>query len=155
MSPDHIPADEWATVVRNVPVVSVDLVVRRGDRVALGRRRNDPAKGGWFVPGGRLGKHERLTDAVDRIAREELGLDVEIERRLGVYEHLYDTSDVPESGGKHYVPVAFLVSASEGELAPDDQHDALEWFDPPFEGLELHPYVRQYLVDAGLLGTAE
>lgn len=152
---DRIPADEWATIVGNVPVVSVDLVVRRGDRVALGRRQNDPAKGEWFVPGGRLRKHERLTDAVHRLAREELGLDVEIERRLGVYEHFYDTSDVPGSDGKHYVPVAFLVTTTEGELATDDQHDALEWFTPPFEGLDLHPYVHQYLADAGLLGTGE
>lgn len=75
--------EDWATVVRNVPLVSVDLVVETDDGVVLGKRENNPAKGEWFVPGGRVRKHERLTDAVHRVAREELGVEVSIERRLG------------------------------------------------------------------------
>jgi colanic acid biosynthesis protein WcaH len=90
----RIPDDEWATVVRSVPIVSVDLVVVHEGRVALGKRHNEPAKGEWFVPGGRVHKHERLTDAVHRVAEAELGLGVAIERRLGVYEHFYGVADV-------------------------------------------------------------
>ena len=148
----RIPDDEWATVVRNVPILSVDLVVRREGRVALGKRHNEPAKGEWFVPGGRVAKGERLIDAVHRVAEAELGLDVEIVRRLGVYEHFYDVADVDGADGKHYVPVGFLVTAGAGTARPDDQHETFEWFEPPFEGLDLHPYVRAYLADAGLVG---
>lgn len=147
----RIPAGEWETVVRNVPIVSVDLVVRAGPGVVLGRRRNQPARGEWFVPGGRLVKGERLREAVHRVAREELGVDVEIAARLGVYEHLYDATEVPGVAGKHYVPVAFEVTATSTAFAPDDQHGAIRVFDPPFEGLDLHPYVETYLRDAGVI----
>ena len=32
-----------------------------------------------------------------------------------------------------------------------DQHDELRLFKPPFE-FDLHPYVREYLVDTGVVG---
>jgi colanic acid biosynthesis protein WcaH len=73
-----VPDAEWATVVRYAPVVSVDLVVRTGGGVVLARRTNEPARGEWFVPGGRVLKNERLADAVDRLARGELGVDVTV-----------------------------------------------------------------------------
>ena len=148
-----IPADEWEVIVRNVPIVSVDLVVRHDGGVVLGKRTNRPALGEWFVPGGTVLKHERLLDAVHRVAQEELGVTVRIERRLGVYEHFYDVADLPDVDGKHYVPVAYVVRTTEesADFRPDDQHAAIRTFHSPFEELDLHPYIRTYLEDAGLL----
>lgn len=146
-----VPPDDWETVVRHVPLVSVDLVVQHRGGVVLGERTNEPARGEWFVPGGTVRKGERLRDAVDRVAREELGLSVTVDRRLGVYEHLYDASEFATVDAKHYVPVGFLVTADpDADLDPDDQHAAVRRFTPPFDGVDLHPYVAAYLTDAGL-----
>jgi colanic acid biosynthesis protein WcaH len=147
-----VPAEEWETVVQSVPLVSVDLVVETDEGVVLGERENEPAKGEWFVPGGTVQKHEQLTDAVHRVAGDELGIPVTIERQLGVYEHFYDVADVADAGGKHYVPVGYHVQpAGDAELRPDDQHASLAVFETPFADLDLHPYVEAYLVDAGIL----
>jgi colanic acid biosynthesis protein WcaH len=147
--PDRpIPEDDWRTVVRAVPIVSVDLIVRHDGGVVLGKRSNAPARGTWFVPGGRVRKDERLDDAVHRIAETELGVDVRIESRLGVYEHLYDESEFESVGSKHYLANGFVVRPLSDAFAPDDQHAALRVFDPPFP--DLHPYVEAYLRDAGL-----
>jgi len=145
-----LPDETWETVVRSVPLVSVDLVVHSDGGVVLGKRTNEPAKGEWFVPGGTVRKHESLEDAVQRVANEELGVGVTIERRLGVYEHVYDVADIEDAGGKHYVPIGFEVRAESDFLDPDDQHADLQVFEPPFE-IDLHPYVRQYLEDAGVM----
>ncbi len=151
-----VPDDEWETVVRNVPLVSVDLVVETENGVVLGKRENEPAKGEWFVPGGTVRKHEQLTDAVHRIAADELGMSVTVERQLGVYEHFYDVADVEEAEGKHYVPIGYHVRpAGEETLEPDDQHSELNVFENPFEELALHPYVEAYLVDAGIMPARE
>jgi colanic acid biosynthesis protein WcaH len=139
-----IPPEEWGVVVANVPIVSVDLVVRHEGGVVLGKRTNPPAKGEWFVPGGTVFKNESLTDAVHRVAREELGIDVEIERSLGAYEHFYDTSEVDGVDSKHYLANAFVVSAGDAELQADDQHDELSVHRPPYSE-QIHPYVRRYL----------
>jgi len=116
----------------------------------LGKRTNEPAKGEWFPPGGRVRKHERLTEAVHRIAESELGVSVTIDRQLGVYEHLYDVADVEDAGGKHYVPVGYVVTSDGEGFVSDGQHAELRSVSPPFE-FDLHPSVREYLVDAGVL----
>jgi len=148
VDPGYIPREDWETVVRSVPIVSVDLVVLTDDGVVLTKRTNEPAKGQWFVPGGRVRKGERLRDAVHRVADEELGVDIHIEQSLGAYEHLYETSELGDSGGKHYVPHGFVVRTDSTAFSLDTQHNAIEVFaEPPSS---LHEYVATYLRDAGI-----
>lgn len=138
-----IEGDDWRTIVANVPLVSVDLVVRHDGGYVLGKRTNEPVKGEWFVPGGVVFKNERLTDAVHRVARDELGCDIKIVESLGAFEQFYDTSEVEGIDTKHYVGNGFAVEPDADEFSPDDQHTALRVFHPPFD--DLHPNVQYYL----------
>ncbi|MFC6757179.1 MULTISPECIES: NUDIX domain-containing protein [Haloarcula] len=148
VDPGYISNGDWETVVRSVPIVSVDLVVLTDDGVVLTKRTNEPASGEWFVPGGRVRKGERLEAAVHRVAETELGIDVTIERSLGAYEHLYETSELGDAGGKHYVPHGFVVRTVGESFTLDSQHEAVDVFaDPP---ADLHEYVEAYLHDAGV-----
>jgi colanic acid biosynthesis protein WcaH len=140
---NQLPDDDWKTIVANVSLVSVDLVVKHDGGVLLGRRENEPAKGEWFVPGGTVWRGERLLGAVQRVARKELGTEVDVERRIGTFEHHYDTSEFDDVDGKQYLATAFVVRPMSEELRPDDQHDELRVFRPPFP--PLHHYVEQYL----------
>ena len=55
---------DFLTVVRLTPLVAIDLIVTDGNRrILLGHRRNRPAQGTWFVPGGRITKNETLDAA--------------------------------------------------------------------------------------------
>lgn len=147
-----IPDEEWKSIVKNVPIVSVDLLVRVDDGIVLGKRRNEPARSEWFVPGGTVFKNERLRDAARRVAREELGVDITIDRCLGSYEHFYETADVDVDDGKHYLATAFVVHPEDEPIEPDDQHADVRTFSPPFP--EFHPYVDRYLDAIGLLERA-
>lgn len=163
MTDDYrISDDQWATVVDNVPIVSVDLVVRHDGGVVLGKRQNEPAQGEWFVPGGTVRKNEPLEEAVHRVADEELGVTVEIDRRLGTYEHFWDVADTGSDDGKHYVPIGYEVTVTDGALETDAQHSDLRTFYPPtgddtpsLTDLDIHPYVRAYLADAGVLDSTD
>src|SRR5947207_1352808 len=94
---DHKPGawlepQDFERVVRFTPLVSIDIIVRSKDgRVLLGRRRNEPARNSFFVPGGRITKDESLREAFKRIAAAELGVRKELNqaRFIGVYEHIY------------------------------------------------------------------
>ena len=143
MDDDWIAAADWRTIVANVPIVSVDLVIRRDGGVVLGRRTNEPAKGYWFIPGGRVLKGETRREAVGRVAADELGIEVEIVESLGAFEHLYDTSDVPGVDSKHYLANGYVVDVLDGEPEPDAQHDAFRVFRSPPE--PCHEYVRAYV----------
>jgi len=152
MNDTWISAEDWYTIVASVPIVSVDLVISRDEGVILGRRTNEPAKGYWFVPGGRVYKGETRREAVHRVASEELGVDVEIVESLGAFEHRYDTADVPGVDSKHYLANGYVVKIVDGEavvdsgLESDDQHETVRVFREPPE--PCHEYVRDYVETA-------
>jgi colanic acid biosynthesis protein WcaH len=126
--------EEFLEVVERTPLVSIDLIVRRRDaRVLLGRRTNEPAKGCWFVPGGRIHKNERLADAFRRICEAELGKPFAIAdaKFLGVFEHLYATNFAERPDiGTHYIVLAYELHADGlPDNLPADQHGQFDWFD--------------------------
>ena len=72
MPPRFLDHAELNTVIRLAPLISIDLVIRNGrDEVLLGLRKNEPAKGLFFVPGGMILKNERLVDAFARLVKTE------------------------------------------------------------------------------------
>jgi len=149
---EWIQDDVWADIVENVPIPSVDLLVKYDEGVLLAKRRNEPAKGEWFVPGGRIQKGESLTEAVHRVAEEELGIEVIIDEELGAYDHFYETSDVANSGGKHYVAHGYVVVPTSESISLDTQHDEARIFQLN-ELPSIHEYVEAYLDNADLKST--
>jgi colanic acid biosynthesis protein WcaH len=143
MTGGWIPADEWQTIVANVPIVSVDLLARHQGGLIFGKRTNQPAKGYWFLPGGRVHKCETRREAVHRVADEELGLSVDIVESLGAFEHIYDTSDVDDVATKHYLANGYVVDVVNGQLQTDSQHQDLRVFQTAPD--PLHANVRAYL----------
>ncbi len=99
------------------------------------------------MPGGTVLKNEARTEAVHRVAKEELGEPIVIDGCLGTYEHFYDRSEIQGVDSKHYVATAYRchLEHDEPDLSGDDQHSAFDIFRPPFN--DLHPYVERYLDD--------
>jgi colanic acid biosynthesis protein WcaH len=146
---EWIPDAEWETIVRNVPIVSVDLVVRVDGGIALGKRTNEPAKGEWFIPGGRVHKGETRTEAVARVAKEELGVNVEIVESLGAFEHIYETAELDGVETKHYLANGYVVDPATEQFRPDNQHADFRVFESVPS--TLHPYVRAYIDESDRL----
>lgn len=121
----------FAAIVRDTPLVSIDLIVCHDGKVLLGKRCNEPAKGYWFVPGGRIHKDEYINQAFCRLTENELGASIPFSsaRFVGVYEHLYNTN-FSESGdfGTHYVVLAYeIVLDAVLTGLPDQQHSNYQW----------------------------
>jgi colanic acid biosynthesis protein WcaH len=147
---EWIPDDEWATIVQNVPIVSVDLLVRTDNGLVLGKRTNEPAKGEWFIPGGRVHKGETRREAVHRIAEEEIGVDVEISESLGAFEHIYETAEADGVDSKHYLANGYVVDPQSEHFRPNEQHVDFRVAQP--EAVTLHPYIEAYVEAAQTLG---
>jgi colanic acid biosynthesis protein WcaH len=148
--------DEFSELVRIAPLVSIDVIVRDGrGRVLLGRRNFEPAKGSYFVPGGRILKDEPIRDAFSRILRHELGADLSIDdaRFVGVHEHFHPSSRFgPDGSTTHYVVLAYEIDvrSAPSRVVPDDQHSALEWV-PENEILrmpDVHELTKAYFAPA-------
>lgn len=78
---------EFASIYSRVPRLCVEAIILDPQKgVLLTKRAIEPDLGMWHTPGGTVFYKEKLTDAVRRIARKELGLDVATGEILGVIE---------------------------------------------------------------------
>lgn len=145
--------DSFRAASGSVPLVAIDLVVcDASGRLLVGLRKNAPASGFWFAPGGRVRKGETLDQAFDRVIRAELGGAAVATRADasfgGVHEHFYDEDFTGAVGsGSHYVVLAYVISLDPAALdLPTDQHEDYRWVSPT-KGLgdaEIHPYTKAY-----------
>ncbi|MAF16641.1 MAG: GDP-mannose mannosyl hydrolase [Marinomonas sp.] len=127
-----LSTEDFKFVVQTVPLFSIDLVVlNEKNQILVGKRKNAPAKGYWFVPGGRVYKGEALEDAFSRITSTELGvkLDYLSTVQLGLYDHLYRDSVFGDDISTHYINAPYLARLPKDVVLnlPMDQHQEYRW----------------------------
>ena len=142
-----IPVKEFKIVVENTPLISIDLLIMYEDKVLLGKRVNKPAKDFYFTTGGIVRKNESFKEAQKRIAKDELGIELNQEPKfIGVFEHFYDDS-IFENVSTHYVNHGYILKLKYELLElPKDQHSEYRWLtiEELLESSEVHPYVKDY-----------
>ena len=139
-------------IIENAPLVSIDLCLVCNGKILLGNRCNEPLKGQWFTPGGRIFKNESWQTALKRIALTELGLPsvkwAHFEL-MGIWDHFYPNSICNEKRTTHYVNLPhFIELASIPKIRLDNQHSELRWFDldTVAKGEGFHEYIKNYAV---------
>lgn len=119
-----LPKKEFDAIFSRVPRLTVEVVVSSPERgVLLSLRDIEPCKGMWHLPGGTVRFGEPLVEAVTRVARDELGLSVEVGEMLGYIEypsHYENGLDCP-------VGVAFAARIVDREAA-DTPPSMCDWF---------------------------
>ena len=83
-----MPQDEFDWIFSRVPRLTAEVVIASSDRgVLLALRDSGPCAGLWHLPGGTVRFGEPVTEAVRRVARDELGLAVSVGELLGYIEY--------------------------------------------------------------------
>ena len=146
----YLPLDTFKTIIQHTPLVSIDLVVENEQgEILLGCRNNRPAKGYWFVPGGRILKDESLAAAFKRLTLHELGKELCLSdaQFIGPFEHFYTDNVTTEAFTTHYVVLAYRLSVNASELnLPLDQHSRYAWMtiDHLLAHEKVHRHTRWY-----------
>ena len=112
-------------VQRADPRVGVGvLILNDANEVLLTLRNRPPEVGCWSIVGGKVEFMERLEDAAKREAFEETGLEVALDRLLGVTDHL-----LPDEND-HWVAPAYLARIIGGRLrnAEPEKTKAVQFF---------------------------
>lgn len=151
MNDKHVPNQLFAEFIAHFPQVCVEVVLEYDGGVLVARRTNEPVKGEWFWPGGRLNKGEQLEDAAHRIAQEELGIEIDVEEQLGVRAHFWETSDAIGRPSRHTVNVVYRASprVDNPDIVLDEQHTEYRLLTET--ETSLHEYVRRYIREFELL----
>jgi 8-oxo-dGTP diphosphatase len=110
------------------PIVGVGAVILADGRVVLIRRRYEPLRGQWSLPGGGVEIGETLEAAVAREVLEETGLQVEVGPVIEVFDRIMRDDD--DRVRYHYVLVDYLCWPVGGELQAGSDVDAAVLADP-------------------------
>ena len=136
----------FEVVISSTPLISIDLLVKKGNKILLGKRINKPAQGYLFSIGGRVYKNETIDNAMMRIAKNELNIELKLMPRfIGVFEHFYDDS-IYQDVSTHYVNLAYEIKI-EGTLnLPSEQHNEYQWLtiDELLKSKQVYKYVKDY-----------
>jgi len=138
-----LPKEEFDWIFSRVPRLTVEVVISSPDRgVLLSLREIEPCKGMWHLPGGTVRFGEPVTDAVQRVAKTELGIAVTVGPLLGYIEypsHYTRGLDSP-------VGLAFAVTIAAAEELPS----GCRWFNALPE--KMHDEQRRFLRGHQLAG---
>ena len=100
------------------PKVAVGCILTLDDKLIFNRRTIEPGRGLWTFPSGYVDLGEDVCAAAVREAREETGMEVQLDRLVGVYGN----SD------RSVVFVVYAGSVLRGQLSAGDEADAIGLF---------------------------
>lgn len=120
----NIPEELYSRIRRIMPLVCVDLVVVNGEgQLLMVRRKNEPAMGEWWFPGGRVLFGEARIDAARRKLREECGLAAERLQELFTADCILHFAE--ESS--HAVTTFYRADIRDPLVSLDDQSVEYSW----------------------------
>jgi ADP-ribose pyrophosphatase YjhB (NUDIX family) len=105
------------------PCNAVIIENEKGE-ILLVKRKFDPQKGYWDLPGGFIEPHENLETSAKREIKEELNIDITINKIVGVYQdtYIYQNIEVPTLG------IAVSAKITSGELHVADDISGYQYF---------------------------
>jgi len=109
------------------PIVGVGAVILQENKLLLVKRRAEPGKGRWSIPGGSVHLGEKVRDATIREAKEESGLDIEIvdDRPLDVFDSII--TDERDRTKYHFTLLEFLAIPKGGTLKAAEDAAEARW----------------------------
>ena len=137
---DHYKA-AWKGAPYPPTFVTTDAVVVYSGHVLLVRRRAEPGKGLWALPGGFIGQDESIADSCLRELREETRLKIPVPVLKGSLkgQHVFDHPERSQRG--RTITHAFHFDFLAGELPEvrgGDDADKARWI-PVSEALDMGP----------------
>jgi ADP-ribose pyrophosphatase YjhB (NUDIX family) len=105
------------------PIPTVDLIVRKGNKILLEQRGREPFLGTHALPGGHMEYGETIEHTALRELKEETSIDAKLIGILGVF------SDPNRDPRGQRVTVVFLADWIDGNPVAADDAKSAEWFD--------------------------
>lgn len=107
------------------PVVGVGAIIVCDGKILLEKRKGEPGRGKWSVPGGLVKLGESVETAVIREVKEETGLETAEPQLIDVTDNIvYDENGEVKY---HFVIVDYFLKVKGGELKAADDAEELKW----------------------------
>ena len=141
-----IPQEEYTKILSVLPILCVDLLILFKGKCLLLKRNNEPAKGQYWFPGGRIYKMEIIKEAALRKAKEEVNFDCQFQEIISIEETIYKKNKDMLTDMHTVNLCCKLATDSINEIVLDEQHSDHTWVTlDTAEELNLHSCVMRPL----------
>lgn len=124
-----IPEPLYQEIKTLMPIVCIDVLIVHEGKCLLLLRDNEPAKGQYWFPGGRIYKNETIKEAAIRKAKEETNLVCLFERIISTEESIFERTGNMKCD-VHTVNVCCLMSVQDSAyIELDSFHLDYKWID--------------------------
>ena len=144
---EKIPFEEFQRIYSRVPRICVDLLIETERGFLLSKRTISPWEGAWHFPGGGVRFRESLHECAQRIAREELGIEIEVRDFLGMLEYPFETV---EGDVRHSMAVVLRASPKSEEFVLNEEASEVRFFKDEIPGGVI-PIVGEFLKEINIL----
>ena len=107
------------------PIIGVGAVIIKDGKILLEKRKNEPGKGKWSIPGGLVELGESVEQTVIREVKEETGLDVEKPEHIDVVDNII--RDENDEVKYHFVIIDYFMKLKGGTLKAATDAEELRW----------------------------
>jgi len=116
---DHLEGNN-----ESVPRLGCGAAIIDQSRILLVKRKRSPEADHWGLPGGKIESGEGVEDAVVREIMEELGITIQLMRRICTVDHRDDST------GQRWIAEVYSASILSGTPRICEPHAlaAVEWF---------------------------
>ena len=125
MSQGPFSEEEFKSIYSRVPRLCVELVIQSDEGILLTLRSLPTWNNQWHLPGGTVLFGEKLTDAVRRVAEDELGASVTVDQMIGVIEY---PSEQKERGYGHGIGIAYLCHLNSPDIKLNTEASEAKFF---------------------------
>jgi len=107
------------------PRVGIGVIIRKDNKILLGKRKNSHGEGSWCFTGGHLEFNESWEKCSEREIAEEIGIKVENIHFSGAV-----TNDFFETEKKHYITIFMVCDYMSGEVKvlEPEKSECWKWF---------------------------
>jgi len=126
------------------PVVGIGALIICSGKILLEKRKNDPGKGKWSIPGGLIELGEGVEKTVIREVAEETGLVVDSPELVDVVDNI--TFDTKGKIKYHFVILDYSVKLRGGAVRAASDAAELRWVEiDDVLGYDLTKSFRQFV----------
>lgn len=130
---------------RKIEISTDAIVLTEDNKIVIIKRKFEPFRGEWALPGGFIEYGETAEIACAREVKEETGLDFTIEKIIGVY------SEPNRDPRGHIISICFIGKGKGEMILSDETTDIKAVSLDELKNVELMSDHNQMLKDAGFL----
>ncbi len=107
-------------VIYNNPAPAVGVIIVQDNQLLMAKRRDEPFKNYWDLPGGFVDAGESPEEACVRELKEETHLKIKVKAYINAYPDYYQDNPT--------LVIGYEAKIIEGKMKPEDDVAELKWF---------------------------